>query len=350
MKSIAIGIAAAASVVWVAWPYLSAYSTAQAINDGDTVALETRVSWPAVRQGFKDDLNAALPNLVNEQQVDKAQPLGGLLTSFIPVMIDKMVDTHMTPSAFATRLREHKLDWRNVKYAFFANPTAFLVVLGSPEGSNDKRLEVMMQFQDFGWKVTRVYLPIKKILAESKEVSKALTQGDVFKKLTQNDLFKTTEAAKQPSQSVEFAQSKSSETASRVANSEYIDKLRLYDLQARYFTDLLDGKVAGVTFKLKNEGSKTLKRVEVTVYFKDASGNIIREDSFNPVWVTEFSFGGTTSLLSRVTSGKLRVESSSRLNPCHRNGPRDERKRRSLELRLMIRATRRTNAIRRASL
>jgi hypothetical protein len=48
VKRIGVAIAAAASVVWLAWPYLSAYSTAQAINDGDTVALETRISWPAV--------------------------------------------------------------------------------------------------------------------------------------------------------------------------------------------------------------------------------------------------------------------------------------------------------------
>ena len=81
MKSIALAIAAAASVGWLAWPYVTAYGIAQAINDGDAAALETRVSWPAVRQGFKDDLNAALPSLVNEKQVDKAQPFGGLLSA-----------------------------------------------------------------------------------------------------------------------------------------------------------------------------------------------------------------------------------------------------------------------------
>jgi hypothetical protein len=167
VKRIAGAIAAAASVGWLAWPYLSAYGIAQAINNGDTVALETRVSWPSVRQGFKDDLNAALPLLANEQQVDKAQLFGGLLSALIPIMIDKMVDAYMTPSGFATRLREHKLDWRNVKYAFFASPTSFLIVLGDPERSDDRRLEVMMQFQDFGWKVSRVYLPVKKILADS---------------------------------------------------------------------------------------------------------------------------------------------------------------------------------------
>jgi hypothetical protein len=43
MKSILAG-AALAGVVWLMWPYYTAYSVGQAINDGDTVALESRVS------------------------------------------------------------------------------------------------------------------------------------------------------------------------------------------------------------------------------------------------------------------------------------------------------------------
>lgn len=63
----------------------------------------------------------------------------------------------------------------------------------------------------------------------------------------------------------------------------YIEKIKLYDLEAKYMESLLDGKVPGVTFKLKNEGDKTLSRVEVTVYFLDKDDNSIYEESFYPV-------------------------------------------------------------------
>jgi hypothetical protein len=38
--------------------------------------------------------------------------------------------------------------------------------------------------------------------------------------------------------------------------------------------------------KVKNEGDKPLKEVEVTVYFPDAEGNVIFEKSYTPVLAT----------------------------------------------------------------
>ena len=159
-----------------------------------------------------------------------------------------------------------------MKYAFLTGPTSFLIVLGDSGGSDDTRLEIMMQFQDFGWKITRAYLPVKKMLEEqnASEASKKLSRLMLAEQITSE------------------AEKKSAEAA---ANAEYIDKVKLYDFQARYITTYLKDRVPGVTFKLKNEGSKTLKRVEVTVYFKDRSSNIITEETLNPVFVTEFSLG-----------------------------------------------------------
>jgi len=71
---------------------------------------------------------------------------------------------------------------------------------------------------------------------------------------------------------------------------EYISKVKLYAFEARYYKTYLDARVPGVEFKLKNEGDKTLTEVEVTVYFKDASGNVIAEEDYHPVLVSDFSF------------------------------------------------------------
>ncbi len=71
----------------------------------------------------------------------------------------------------------------------------------------------------------------------------------------------------------------------------YLRNVELYDLRAKYYKTYL-GEVPGVEFKLKNEGNRTLKEVEVTVYFKDATGTIIAEEVYHPVLVTEYSLSG----------------------------------------------------------
>lgn len=72
----------------------------------------------------------------------------------------------------------------------------------------------------------------------------------------------------------------------------YIGNVVLYDLAAKRYDSFLDKNIPGVEFKLRNNGDRTLKRVQVTVYFKDAAGAVIAEEEYNPVLVTEFSFGG----------------------------------------------------------
>lgn len=74
------------------------------------------------------------------------------------------------------------------------------------------------------------------------------------------------------------------------ARQAYIPMIEIYDLKSRYYESRLDGRVPGVEFKLKNNGDRELNRVEVTVYFKDASGAVIVEESYLPVFVSEYSF------------------------------------------------------------
>jgi DNA-directed RNA polymerase subunit M/transcription elongation factor TFIIS len=70
----------------------------------------------------------------------------------------------------------------------------------------------------------------------------------------------------------------------RREESDYIkNHVRLYAFEAKYITRRRDSTVPGVSFKIKNDGEKTLYEVNVTVYFKDAEGNIVAEDDFSPV-------------------------------------------------------------------
>jgi len=79
------------------------------------------------------------------------------------------------------------------------------------------------------------------------------------------------------------------EQAERQEKDLYIaNSLRLYDLEAKYMSSVFDGRVPGVLFKIKNEGDRSLDKVKVTVYFKDASGTVIAEEDFLPILVSQF--------------------------------------------------------------
>lgn len=83
------------------------------------------------------------------------------------------------------------------------------------------------------------------------------------------------------------------EDAADAEAQAYIDEhLELYDVSASYKDAVLSGRVPGVLFKLRNNGDRSLDRVQVTVYFKDASDRIIAEEQYTPVLVTEYNFSG----------------------------------------------------------
>jgi hypothetical protein len=65
---------------------------------------------------------------------------------------------------------------------------------------------------------------------------------------------------------------------------EYLSNyLEIYDFKASMVQSILEGKVPGVVFKLKNKGDKTLDEVVVTVYFKDSDNRIISEEKYYPI-------------------------------------------------------------------
>lgn len=98
------------------------------------------------------------------------------------------------------------------------------------------------------------------------------------------------EAAGPLTQGVEAADSADGPTAEEAA---YIrNNLRLYDLDAKYYDSLLEGRVPGVRFKIKNNGNRTLNEVEVRVVFYDEAGNAIAEEDYHPVLVSEYSYSG----------------------------------------------------------
>lgn len=72
--------------------------------------------------------------------------------------------------------------------------------------------------------------------------------------------------------------------------------LRLYDLTSKYYDSMLDGRVPGVDFKIKNNGNRTLNEVKVRVVFYDSDNKPIAEEEYFPVLVSEYSMGDNKPL------------------------------------------------------
>lgn len=89
-----------------------------------------------------------------------------------------------------------------------------------------------------------------------------------------------------------IAPSPESTSTANAEQAAYIrDHLKIYDLEGRYFDSILDGRVPGVDFKIKNDGNRTLNKVMVRVVFYDAQGKPIAEEEYSPVFVTSSGFG-----------------------------------------------------------
>lgn len=70
------------------------------------------------------------------------------------------------------------------------------------------------------------------------------------------------------------------------------DHLHVYDLTASYHDSMLDGRVPGVDFKIKNDGDRTLSEVDVRVVFYDKEGKAISEETYYPVLKSDFDDKG----------------------------------------------------------
>lgn len=97
--------------------------------------------------------------------------------------------------------------------------------------------------------------------------------------------------------SVDAMEAPGAESQSMEERAYIRDNLQLYDLDARYFDSMLDGRVPGVDFKIKNSGNRTLNEIKVLIRFLDSKGNAIAEEEYFPVLVSEYNFSGDNSPL-----------------------------------------------------
>jgi hypothetical protein len=67
----------------------------------------------------------------------------------------------------------------------------------------------------------------------------------------------------------------------------YINKLRIINLKA---TEIRPERIE-ISGIIRNLGNRTLNKVDIIIYFLDKDGMPIFEETYSPVWVSEYSFG-----------------------------------------------------------
>lgn len=117
-------------------------------------------------------------------------------------------------------------------------------------------------------------------LLKSNKFEKALAKYEAMSEYSSG-----IEAAEEGIQSTKIAMDKFAE------KMNYTDKIEITEFVAKRIDTYSEKGVPAVRIGLKNKGDRTLEKVKVVVYFKDNNGNVIYEEDFHPVLVTDYSYG-----------------------------------------------------------
>jgi hypothetical protein len=162
-------LAAIAAVAYVVYPYVTLARLGAAMERGDSKTLEALVDWSKVREGIKEDICDNVTDAPTQANDNGLRPFG---FSFVRGVASNVIDAHVSPHGILAVARRYDPATRSldalsgVRWAFFESPTTFMAELhppGSLAGSPPMR--VQMELRGMDWKVTRVWLPPKMLMA-----------------------------------------------------------------------------------------------------------------------------------------------------------------------------------------
>lgn len=217
-------------------------------ESGDTAKADVEITLPDMGVMFKDLMGAAF-----------SSALGGKDKAEIEKTIAKKYETGAVPTTT-----------KNEEFHLLKEKDGWKVFLDwkAKKAAKEKEEKISSLLSD------------AKQLRESKKLSGAIQKYEEVLALN-GEMVEAKEAIKETKKEIQDIKEK----------QEYLSKVSLYDLKAKYYETYLEKNVPGVEFKIKNKGDRTLKEVQVTVYFKDAKGTIIAEKQYHPVLVSKYSFG-----------------------------------------------------------
>ena len=140
----------------------------QAAIEADRDGLEDAVDFPSVRESLKSQMSVALAAKMEHDPEMRSNPFAGLGAMLIPTMVDRAVDTMMTPDGIAAIIKRGKVERQGAEPAKTDGPefvqgyrdlNRFAV---NPKGPDGKTQDGAMIFERrglFSWKLVRFELP-----------------------------------------------------------------------------------------------------------------------------------------------------------------------------------------------
>src|SRR5262245_39452154 len=160
------------AALYVASPYYTLWRLKQAVENKDSLALESLVDWPRIRDQIKSELLASYVSTTTDS--------GGLAvlgTALGVAMIGPMIESFVQPAAIIRASENNpnfaeKIKSLDVRSGYFVGATAFRWDLEGPPprfGDDPTRLGLILEFQAPGWRVTHIDFPLEQITAQVKE-------------------------------------------------------------------------------------------------------------------------------------------------------------------------------------
>lgn len=105
MKKIFIVLVLLAASFYAAWPAYSLYQIANGVQTRDETKLESKVSWPDLRESLRAPVTERVTKEINNQS--KGRGIEGVLAGqvageFTPKLVEKILDTYVTPKGVIT--------------------------------------------------------------------------------------------------------------------------------------------------------------------------------------------------------------------------------------------------------
>ena len=158
----------------VAAPFFTVYQIQSAAEKNDGDALSEHIDFPSVRQSLKDQLNVMLAKGIVADEDMRDNPFAALGTAFAGVMVDKMVDTYVTPAGISQLMAgknpqsgpeqggdsdssSERKPLENASMSY-ESIDKFVVKVEGADGGEGK---FVLRRQGINWKITEVIIPLE---------------------------------------------------------------------------------------------------------------------------------------------------------------------------------------------
>jgi DUF2939 family protein len=180
MKRLLIALAvivALFAVAYLASPYYAFYRLEQAAKAHDRDALEDDVDFVSLRADFKAQIDAALLGKAESDPNLRSNPLAQLGLLIVPAILDRLIDSYVTPDGVATMLtdarapmpgnRRDREPHGKVHFSQGYDGLDRFKVTAAEDKHPDRPLIFVLERRGvFGWKLVRIGLPLQQALNE----------------------------------------------------------------------------------------------------------------------------------------------------------------------------------------